>query len=669
VGTVWIEMLGCDLRVVDTGRLSEMGGDLALPEGSGLRELMLDDAAKEAERRLREVLETGEPIIDWYQVLCPRRQPDEERHVSLSAFRMEAAGTPTGVLLVFSDVGPRGARGRLELLYRSAASIGASLDVLRTAQDLVDVLVPQLADMAAVDLAEEVIKGGDPPSRVELMKGLRRIAVSGSWPPGIAMPGTMLPPLPLREFRRRQDFHLGQAVLALSRAEVDEVLGDSPEAYRLLVPSDGRSVLSATLHARGLLLGAVTLWRSAGSEAFGDEDARLLAEIASRAALSIDNARRYAREHHAAVTLQRSLLPHVPTTLTAAETAGAYLPADTASGVGGDWYDVIPQSSLRVAFVVGDVVGHGLSATAAMGRLRTAIQALADLDLAPEELLAHMDDLVLRLAEESDQEQVDVMEATCLYMVYDPVTRRCVMSSAGHPPPLLIPPGGTAEFVDMVPGPPLGVGGMPFEPAEIVMPEGAVLALYTNGLVSRDDHDLDRGMDRLRSRLDGLYRPERPLQEISARLMAELPQSRRADDVTLLLARAHAIPDEDVASWEFKADPSIVAQARMVANEQLSLWELEDLAFTTELIVSELVTNAIRHAGEPVGLRLIRNRRLLVCEVSDPSNTQPRLRRARDVDEGGRGLFLVAQLANRWGSRYTGHGKTIWTEQLIGGPV
>ncbi|MEU4580347.1 SpoIIE family protein phosphatase [Nonomuraea sp. ATR24] len=663
--SVWIEMLGRDLRVVDTGRFAEGRSGLALPEGSGLRDLMAAPAAKEAERRLREVLATGEPVVDWWQVIRPREPGGEERWVSMSAFRMEDHGEPSGVLVVFAEVGSEDPGRRLELLYRSAASIGASLDVVGTAEDLAGVLVPGLADLAAVDLSMAVLNGEEPsPLQPGVALRFHRCAVSGPWPEGTAQAGWELPPIP--ELREMQEFWLGQSLLSLTAEEAMRLLGDRPELVRLLVPENARAMLCAPLRARGMLLGAVTLWRAAGSDPFDDEDTRLLAEIGSRAALGLDNARRYAQEHRAAVTLQRSLLPQVPASLTAAETAGAYVPAGGASGVGGDWFDVIPQSSLRVAFVVGDVVGHGLRATAAMARLRTAIQALADLDLSPDELLAHMDDLVVRLAEESDLERVDVMEATCLYAVFDPVTRRCVMASAGHPPPVVVPPGGPAAFVEMMPGPPLGVGGMPFEPVEVTLPDGAVLALYTNGLVDADDHDLDGGMDSLRRRLDGLCRPDGSLREISDRLMTELSPESRADDVTLLLARTHGVPEGDMASWEFRADPSIVAQARMVANEQLSLWGLDALAFTTELIVSELVTNAIMHAGEPVGLRLIRDRRVLVCEVSDPSSTQPRLRRAREVDEGGRGLFLVAQLAARWGSRYTPEGKTIWTEQPIG---
>ncbi|WP_156326172.1 GAF domain-containing protein, partial [Nonomuraea sp. SBT364] len=330
--SVWIEMLGCDLRVVDSGRFAERRGGLALPAGSGLSDLMAAPAAKEAERRLRDVLATGEPLVNWRQVIRARQPGGEERRVWLSAFRMEEGGQPKGVLLVFAELGVGGPGERLELLYRSAASIGASLDVVATAEDLAGVLVPDLADLAAVDLADAVLNGEEP-SPVEAGMALRfhRCAVSGPWPEGTAEAGWELPPIP--ELRQRQEFWLGQSLLSMSGDEAAGLLGDRPELVRLLVPEGARAMLCAPLRARGLLLGAVTLWRLVGSDPFDDEDTRLLAEIASRAALGLDNARRYAQEHRAAVTLQRSLLPQVPTSLTAAETAGAYVQAGGASGV------------------------------------------------------------------------------------------------------------------------------------------------------------------------------------------------------------------------------------------------------------------------------------------------------------------------------------------------
>ncbi len=258
----------------------------------------------------------------------------------------------------------------------------------------------------------------------------------------------------------------------------------------------------------------------------------------------------------------------------------------------------------------------------------------------------------------------DAVGATCLYAVYDPVSRSCTVASAGHPPPAVVRPDGTVEYVRLNPGPPLGVGGLPFEPVEFEVEQGSVLVLYTDGLVERGEGDLDEGMAELRARLLKADVLRRPLKEVGRDVTAGLPPVRLPDDVTLLLARTRTVAPQDIASWTLGADPVVVSRARRLVTEQLELWGLDDLVFPTELVVSELVTNAIRYAGGPVGVRLIRAG-ALICEVSDPSSTQPRMRRALATEEGGRGLFLVAQVSSRWGSRYTRAGKTIWSEQPL----
>jgi anti-sigma regulatory factor (Ser/Thr protein kinase) len=377
----------------------------------------------------------------------------------------------------------------------------------------------------------------------------------------------------------------------------------------------------------------------------------------------VDNARRYAREHAAALALQRSLLPHALTGGSALEVASRYLPTDVQGGVGGDWFDVIPLSGARVALVVGDVVGHGINAAVTMGRLRTAVHTLADMDLPPEELLAHLDDLVIRLAEEEDQNDeaiaTAVLGATCLYAVYDPVTRRCTMARAGHPPPAIAVPGGSVTFPDLPAGPPLGLGALPFESAELELPEGSLIALYTDGLIETCDQDIDVGLTRLSTVLP---KPGLVLEDLCTMVVDALLTGPQTDDVALLLARTRALSPNQVASWDLPTDPAIVASARSLTVRQLTEWGLEELEMTTELVVSELVTNAIRHATGPIRLRLIRQD-VLICEVSDTSNTSPRLRHARTTDEGGRGLFLVAQMTRRWGTRYIAAGKLIWAEQ------
>ncbi|MBK3556948.1 SpoIIE family protein phosphatase [Streptomyces sp. MBT56] len=446
-----------------------------------------------------------------------------------------------------------------------------------------------------------------------------------------------------------------------------------------LVLDEGTLVVP--LRAGGGILGLVTFDRGVGPDAsgrppapdrattFDNGEVALADELAARAAVCIDNARRYTRERTASLALQRQLLPHHLPPQSAVRTAYRYLPADDVTGVGGDWFDVIPLSGTRVGLVVGDVVGHGLQAAATMGRLRTSVRAFAQLDMAPDELLTRLDDLVGQPAEEPPDayggavETYDVTTgATCLYAVYDPVSRRCVMARAGHLPPAIVDPGGRVSFPDLPAGPPLGLGGLPFESMEFELPVGSLLALFTDGLVEARDHDIGHGLDTL-----GRVLGDRSasLEELCDRAVSELvPGGTSADDTALLLVRTRELDAERVAHWELSAEAVSVGRARELATGQLEAWGLEELVFATQLVVSELVTNAVRYAGGPLGLRLIRDR-TLVCEVADTGHTSPHLRHSAEDDEGGRGLFIVAQLVQRWGTRYTPTGKTIWTEQAL----
>ncbi|MCF1592527.1 ATP-binding SpoIIE family protein phosphatase [Streptomyces muensis] len=659
-----------DLSVVRTNLASDNPGGPFRTAGGRPHEDLAAEYARDAEEALRQVLRTGEPVLNREQLLRPPYISGRTSSVPLTAFRLEdALGHPTGVAVVFTNATePQRARARLDLRQAAALRIGGSLDVTRTAQDLVDVLVPGLGDMAWVDIAEAVLEGEE---ATKLLGGgqmhMRRAAVAsavGPWPDSMLQPGEAMPPW--EDSPELRQFQKGQTFLAADRATV--LTADKRFGHPLAYPEGLHSVVAAPLIARRALLGLVGVWRTEQPDPFEPEDADLLAEIASRAALSLDNARRYTREHRAAVALQQRLLPRATSDTATAETAGFYRPAGGGAEISGDWYDVLPLPSLRVALVVGDVFGHGLAATATMGRLRTAVHTLADLELDPTELVTHLDDLMQQLADEVPPAQRDAVGATCLYTVYDPVTRRCSLASAGHCPPVVVQPHGPARAIGISPGPPLGVGGMPFETTTIDLPPGSVLALYTDGLITRDDQDLEATTHHLAYRLSELCRNHGDLIDIGRALMADLGEAPPSDDVALLLVRTRAIPPEHTATWEFAADPAVVSNARKAATRQLTVWGLEQLAFTTELIVSELVTNAIRHAGGPVGLRLIRDH-VLVCEVTDPSNTQPRLRRARTTDEGGRGLFLIAQLSARWGSRYGLSGKTIWTEQSLTAPT
>jgi anti-sigma regulatory factor (Ser/Thr protein kinase) len=341
---------------------------------------------------------------------------------------------------------------------------------------------------------------------------------------------------------------------------------------------------------------------------------------------------------------------------------------------------VIPLPGARVALVVGDVVGHGVHAAATMGRLRTAVHNFSTLDLPPDELLGHLDELINRIdrdesgggaaptggaAADGVGDSAGVTGATCLYAVYDPVSGRCTVASAGHPGPALVHTDGRVEFPELPAGLPLGVGGMPFEARTLELAEGSRLALFTDGLLEDRDRDFDAGQRLL---AETLARPDRSPDQACADVLAALLFPAPSDDIALLIADTRRMEPERMAEWEVPPDPAAVARVRAAGSAQLAAWGLEEIAFATELILSELITNAIRYGTPPIRVRLLRDRSL-ICEVSDGSSTSPHLRYAATTDEGGRGLFLVAQYAERWGTRYTERGKVIWAQlPLTGGP-
>ncbi|MER6981590.1 SpoIIE family protein phosphatase, partial [Streptomyces carpinensis] len=456
----------------------------------------------------------------------------------------------------------------------------------------------------------------------------------------------------------------GHAVLERDLTASPRWLARTPELARLAPDLGLRSLISVPLKARGVTLGLVTFWRSERSGPFEQEDLPVTEELAARAAVCIDNARRYTREHTVAVALQHSLLPRTLPEQNALEIAYRYLPAQ--AGVGGDWFDVIPLPGTRVALAVGDVVGHGLHAAATMGRLRTAVHNFSALDLAPDELLGYLDELVTRLDQDVAEGEQDVTGATCLYAVYDPVAGQVTLARAGHPGPALVRPDGTVVFPDVPVSPPLGLGGsLPVETAELRLPEGSSLVLFTDGLIETRERDIDTGLALLRRTLTNPpHAPARDPEHTCQAVFDALRTGRPRDDIALLVARTRALDPARVATWNIPRDPAAVPRIRAGAGRRLEAWGLAEIGFTTELIVSELITNAIRYGSEPIHLRLLHDR-TLICEVADGSSTSPHLRRAATTDEGGRGLFLVAQLAQRWGTRYTGRGKIIWTEQAL----
>ncbi|MEU6171042.1 SpoIIE family protein phosphatase [Streptantibioticus parmotrematis] len=635
---------------------------------------------------LRQVLDSGDPVLDM-QVVGSSPVHRGRRRFSISLYRLhDADGAVIGVAGVATDVttaqrAEREAahtRRDLALLNEAGARIGNSLDLETTARQLLDVAVPHFCDLAAVDLYKALLSGDEDPvgtgdGSAELRRVAGASAVSGGPEElgGDEGDGAV----PVGAVHR---YAFGSvAARALRTGQVQSVstsdaADDQPDMADGASGGVVRSTLVVPMVGRDTVLGVVHFSRAKGSEPFGERDVALAAELTARAAVCIDNARLYRREHERALLLQRSLLPPGNPEAAGLDIACRYLPGNAAAEVGGDWFDVIDLPGHRTALVVGDVMGRGLRAAVAMGELRTAVRTLALLDLEPVEVLSQLDEIARGLSDPSvgrssrgkDRDADDLAEvylATCVYAVYDAVTRRVTIANAGHLPPVVLQPGDQALMLDVPHGLPLGVGGEPFEEVEVELPDGALLALYTDGLVESRHHALDEGLDALRAALTGAALP---LEDACDHVLAELDTQHGEDDVALLMARVRGLPADAVGDWTLPPQGQSVAQARELARARLEGWGLGELVDTTELLVSELVTNALRHGKGDIRLRLLLDR-TLVCEVWDSGLVQPRRRRARDTDEGGRGLQLVSLLSRSWGSRRTPHGKTVWFELTL----
>lgn len=675
-----LTLLDMDLRFVRLNRaaLRRLGlGAEAEGIGQRLTDMVATPDTEAVAARAREVLHTGEAVLyegfgkgpgelrehAWEKTLSPAKDPAERVR---------------GVMMVGRDVTKRHlARQRLELL-KEAARIGSTLDVTRTAEEFVDVIAPRLADYALVDLLDSVLRGDEPtPGPIAGTVPLRRIArgsVLRDSPESVIKPGQLTSYA--EHSAVANSLATGRPALYASAEHIVTPLAAQDPAVSALTRQYGfHSLMVVPVRVRGATLGTTIFVRDRRPEPFDDDDLVLAEEITARAAICIDNARRYSRERDTAIALQRSLLGGRLYKQAAVDAAYRYLPADSHTSVGGDWYDLIKLSGARVGLVVGDVVGHGMQSAVSMCRLRTAVRTLADADPDPAELLASLEDVVTRhVAEDSVPPGGDTTSdfgATCLYAAYDPVTRGCSLARAGHPLPAVVAPEGRAYLLDLPPGPPLGLDGLPYEAAELELPEGSLLVFYTDGLIESRERDIGTGLNEMLRVLTEVHRSARSssdtppsLETICDALLETLVPDRPADDIALLIARTHALDADRVVSWELPAEPVVVAEARAQACRQLAAWGLEELTFTTELVVSELVTNAIRYARGPIELRMIMDG-VLICEVSDHSSTAPHMRRTHNFDEGGRGLLLVAQLTDLWGTRQTQAGKTIWAEQVL----
>ncbi|WP_417851979.1 SpoIIE family protein phosphatase [Streptomyces monticola] len=561
---------------------------------------------------------------------------------------------------------------RLRFVGAATRRIARGIDLDEIVMGLCRATVPTFADAILVYLRDPLPVGDERPVGPVVLR-LRRTdripenaddtsdtgAESGQLLPALPVQPDLAPAAELCEVRT------GGALAEVLRG-VRPVFADAPAARAALpellgedraVPNGRRAIL-APLRGRRRVIGAAVFLRRPDRAAFEQDDLLVAAQLATHTALGIDKAVLYGREAYIADELQRTMLPETLPQPTGVRLASRYLPAAETARVGGDWYDAIPLPGSRVALVVGDVMGHSMTSAAIMGQLRTTAQTLAGLDLPPQEVLHHLDEQAQRLG-------TDRM-ATCLYAVYDPVAHRITIANAGHPPPVLLHIGGRAEVLRVPAGAPIGVGGVDFEAVELDAPAGATLLLYTDGLVESRLRDVWTGIEQLRERLAATAQltgsdHSPPLEALCDEVLDMLGPGDRDDDIALLAARFDGIAPSDVAYWYLEPEDSAPGRARRLARRALARWGLEDLTDSVELLVSEVVTNAVRYASRPITLRLLRTD-VLRCEVGDDVPQLPRLRQARATDEGGRGLYLVNRMARRWGATRLSTGKVVWFE-------
>ncbi|WP_406514567.1 SpoIIE family protein phosphatase [Streptomyces sp. NBC_00161] len=560
---------------------------------------------------------------------------------------------------------PEGARGdgvstelagrvpsdRLRYVGAATRRISRGVDLDEIVLGLIRSAVPSFADSAVIYLRDPLPVGDEQPVGPVVLR-LRRTEPSLN-------PDTQPTPNPLCEIRADSDLAKVlrgvRPVFALtpqSRAALVELLGHTAGTL------SGRRVIIAPLRGRRRVVGTAVFVRDPDRRTFGEDDLVVASQLGSQTALGIDKAVLYGREAYIADELQRVMLPYSLPQPAGVRLAFRYLPAAETARAGGDWYESIPLPGSRVALVVGDVLGHSMTSAAIMGQLRSTAQTLAQLDLPPTEVLHHLDEQAQRLGPER--------LATCLFAVYDPVAARITVANAGHPPPVLLHSHGRAEVLRIPVGPPIGVGGVDFEAVELDAPAGATLLLYTDGLVESRLRDVWTGIEQLRERLastaqlTGLDQPP-PLEALCDGVLAMLGPGDRDDDIALLAARFDGIDPSDVAYWFLDPEETAPGRARRLARRALTRWGLEELQDSLELLVSEVVTNAVRHSGRHVTLRLLRTD-VLRCEVGDDSPQLPRQRQGRGIDAGGRGLVVVNKLARKWGATRLGSGKVVWFE-------
>ncbi|MFB6817773.1 SpoIIE family protein phosphatase [Streptomyces sp. NPDC056347] len=633
-----------------------------------LPEILPSMSVGEATRIVAQVLELGYPVLefshrsqvpvtpDWGVPRRLARRPGPARPDGL-----DRPPAPGAFARAEEDLEHAAVRERLEFLNEVSGRIGTSLDLARTIREVTSAAVPRFTDFAGTHLRAAVLAGdGFPDGPPDVTTVWHRVWVEhndepGRWDDTVPVGESIAFPEHTPFFRCMVT---GEPVLIpYVGEELSNRISGEFEKRDLRPLITRRSLLIVPLKARDVVLGFMVLMRRPDREPFGDIDRTTGAELAARAGLVLDNARMYTYQENVAETLQDSMLPRITPRMAGCDIATRYLPGTRLGRVGGDWFDSVKLPGSRTALVVGDVMGHGLNSAAMMGQLRTAVLTMATMETAPVQLLRHLDDLAQRLGEQ--------YLATCLYAVYDPIRSEVQLVNAGHIPPVLVrAEDGRAELLDLPTGAPIGVGGVAFESTTVRVRPGDRLILCTDGLVEVRGQDIGAGLAALCA---FAAHPAASMDDACDAIIRALnPAGGRKDDVALLMARLNGIPDTHVASWRLAPDPREVARARRLVRGRLREWGLRDAVEAAELMVSELVTNAVRHTrGRPVELRLVRTDALL-CEVRDDEPAPATLLDAAPDDESGRGLRVVGALARAWGTSSTERGKTVWFEQALG---
>ncbi|MEU9750700.1 SpoIIE family protein phosphatase [Streptomyces niveus] len=645
-----------DLRLI---RVSAAAGSM---HGSASKDLLgrrLDEVYRLADpvgdlASARSVLETGTSVFS--RLVTVLSAGGYRQHYSVSAFRLRRAdGEVIGLAMTVLDVTRRERDAeRTATVSRVRERVGRSLQVMETCQDLADALSPGFADLVVVSLIDQVAGGDYPPLRPvdteQLL--LRRAALRTTGPPDpeLAVGG-------LEAVRGESSYvrALRESRPVLLRSGRDGRLSDTPERENSLRAAGAHSMIVASLTVRGRVLGLVRMFRCGRSERYILPDLQTVESAVAHATLCLDNARRAAHDRALASTVHRRLLPRPPGVRLGIDTAYVALSPTADSGT---WFDVVPLSGARCGLVVGEVSGVGMPSVATMGQVRTALRALAGLELQPDELLARLSDTLTQLAHEWTGVAVSgdlALTAGCVYALYDPIARTCSVACAGQPAPRLIGSDGRVERIDAPVGPRLGApDSAPFAMATSSVGDGATLILASD--------ELDPALSpEVVGRLLAVYSTARELADGMFTRLAADPRNKG----TALLARTRPLPTDRTSVWDLPSEDRAASDARRITRRWLTQRPgppSADALDSAELLVSELVTNAVRYGTPPIMLRLILDRSLTI-EVTDSGATTPNLRHARVTDEGGRGLFIVSRLTEKWGTRQSSTGKTIWAEQ------